>query len=424
MTDRLPGLKFLLFGVVCVIAAGWIASVTGNLDRIPFLQDASSYQAVLEEASGLAVGDDVRIAGVDVGRVNSIEIERGDAVVTFEVEPDVSPTTSWQVGARWRNVIGQRFLYLYPNPGGRALVAGDLGPDGAGRLGVEQSIEVADLAAFVANLDPLLQAIDPAAQNKLTTALNEVLLGRDQTIQSLVTNVSELAGTVAGQAPEVRAVIANANSLLAEYNGREDQLTGLIDQLSLVADTLANRNDEVLDAAVDLASVQAQLGDLIEANDAGLIASADNLRRLTDSIGAQRDAFEESVASLRQGLATYMLISRRGEWFNVRGVAIQVQFGSNIVTCQTEGGTSCAFPSSREGSPAPGAEGEAPGGETPPPQGVPELPDPIDPADGGDAPVPTSVSAVELAPERLSALEVAVGVPRLTAHDAEGGDAG
>lgn len=394
MTDKLPGFKFILFSLVCLLAAAYIASVSGNYTRIPFLDRVSTYEAVIDEASGLAIGDDVRIAGVDVGRVNRIRLERGNAVVTFEVSEDVRPTTTWQAGARWRNVIGQRFLYLYPQPGGIEMVPDDLGPDGQGRFGVERSIEVADLAAFVQTLTPLLEALDPAQQNTLVQALNETLVGRDQTVQSLVTNLSELSRTVAGQEPEVRSVIANANLLLEEFNAREGNLTGLVDQLAELSGTLAARNGEVLDAAADIAEAQAQLGDLIAANDQALLDGADNIRRITDSIGAQRGAFEDAIATLRQGIGSYMLISRRGEWFNVRGVATQVQQGGTILTCTTETGTTCAFPNSPQ-SPAAGSEPAAAS------------------SDGGQPEV------ISRAPQRLDAIQVVTGVPLLTIEDAE-----
>ncbi|MGI9017949.1 MAG: MCE family protein [Euzebya sp.] len=415
MTDRIPGVKFILFTLICFAAATYIISVTGNLDRLPFIDGVNNYEAVLEEAGGLAVGDDVRIAGVDIGRVNGISLYQGNAVVEFEVAEDVVPTTTWQAGARWRNAIGQRFLYLYPNPGGQSLVSDQLGEDAAGRIPVDRSVEVADLAQFVATLDPLLAAIDPASQNKLTNALNDVLVGRDETIQTLVSNISELAGTVSDEEPEIRAVIANANLLLGEYNSREDQLTNLIDNLASVSRTLANRSGEVLDSAVDLADVQAQLADLIATNDQGLVNSVDNLRRITDSIGSQRGAFEDSIASLRQGLASYMIISRRGQWFNVRGVAVQVQEGGQIVTCTTETGTNCAFPNSSIG-----AGGQQPPGQNPDEQGT-EAPGQGDP-DTTPPEIPSPV--LTLAPQRFNALEVVTALPLIAAQDAAaaGGD--
>lgn len=397
MSDRLPGTKFVLFALVCLVAAGWTAAITGNiaLDRIvptvlPFLDDANRYTVELEEAAGLVVGDDVRVAGVDVGRVNAIRLERGLAVVDFEVEPDIVPTTTWQAGARWRNVIGQRFLYLYPNPGGVVLPEESVIP-------VERSVPVADLAAFVGEITPLLEAIDPVSQNKLTEALNDVLIGREDDIQNLVVNLTELADTVSAEEPEIRAVIANANLLLGEYTTREEELTGFIDQLALVSDTLANRNGELLDAAGDLTRVQAELGRLIEVNDDGLVASLDNLEQVTDRIGNQRGSFEDALASLRQGLASYMLVSRDGEWFNVRGVVVQVQMEGQVVLCVTETGATCAFPNDPRA-----------------PQGTATA--------TRQAPPPTD-EAVSMAPARLDALQVVTGMPLVVGEELAAADA-
>ena len=54
-------------------------------------------------------------------------------------------------------------------------------------------------------------------------------------------------------------------------------------------------------------------------------------------VGGQRVAFEETLASLRQGLATYMLISRFGQWFNVRGIGTQVQDNGAVISCHDRG---------------------------------------------------------------------------------------
>ena len=51
------------------------------------------YKAVFTDVTGVAKGDDVRIAGVSVGSINSVEIVQKDkALVTFGVEPDVKLT--------------------------------------------------------------------------------------------------------------------------------------------------------------------------------------------------------------------------------------------------------------------------------------------------------------------------------------------
>ena len=399
MTDRLPGLKFTLFALVCLAAAVWVASVTGNLDRIPCVSDTATYEAVLEEATGLAVGDDVRLAGVAVGRVDGIRLERGNAVVEFHVDRDVQPTTTWQVGARWRNVIGQRYLYLYEQPGGIALADGD-------RIPVERAIVTADVGRFFNEITPLLQALDPAEQNRLVDALNTTLLGREETIQSLVANLAGLSGDLASLDPEIRSLIDHANLLLAEYNAREDELLQFIDSLAEVSDTLAARNDEVIGAAVDLADVQAQLADLIAANDEGLRDVVGDVEAITAEIGEDRAWLDAALGSTRQGFATYMLISRWGEWFNVRAVAIQVQQGGQVISCLTETGSACHAPNSAtppQGGPLPGLPGLPASGGLPDPGDLPVLGDLLSSGEGG--------APVALEPSRHDALEVVAGAP-------------
>lgn len=344
MTDRFPALKFALFAAVCVAAAVVVAQWTGNYARIPLFGSADVYEAELDDASGLAVGDDVRLAGVRVGRVEDLAVERGRGIVTFELDPDVPITDTWEVGARWRNVIGQRFLYLYDEAGGQRLEPGS-------RIPLERARRSADLGRLFNELTPLLRAISPEQQNQLVGALNDALDGNSGRIQQLVRDLGALGQTVADQEPQIRGVLVQGSELLETYDDRREQLSGFIDELADVGSTLAARNDELVGAVTDIGEVQARFGDLLAANDGEIRHLVGNLEHITDRIRTQREAgyFEEAIATARAGLATYMLISRHGQWFDVRAVAVQVQDGhGRVLFCQTERGTACAEPNSRK----------------------------------------------------------------------------
>lgn len=342
MTDRFPGVKFGIFAVLCLVAAGYIVSITGNIRRLPFVSETGSYEAVLDNASGLFVGDDVRLAGVPVGRVQQIRIERGNAVVTFQVDDEVEIRDTWEVGARWRNIIGQRFLYLYKVGEGAPLQPGD-------RIPVERSRPVADVARFFNELTPLLEAIDPQQQNKLLTALNTSLDTREGTVQELVRDFSALSNTLADEEPAIRSVLDQGSTLLAEYNQRDEQFRAFFTDLASVGDVLAVRNDEFLGAISDITEVQRQLGGLVQANDEELSRILDDLDVITGSIGEHRTDFEEALGNTRDGLAVYNLISRWGQWFNVRAVAFQTQENGQVTYCQTENNVPCSAPNSRTG---------------------------------------------------------------------------
>jgi len=315
--------------------------VTGNISYsrvLPFLDDTRKFEAELENVDGLYPADQVRLSGVPVGRVDEIRVEEGRAIVTFSVEPEANITDTWEVGARWRNVIGQRYLYLYENPGGTELESGD-------RIPVERTRPVADIARFFDTFTPVLEALDAEQQNKLLRSLNEAFVGREERIQELVTDFGRFGNTVADEEQAVRGVLRDGNSLLAEYNARSEELSTWLTELAAVGETLNARNGELLDAVEDIATVQQEFGDLLEANDEEIIGLMDNLDVATDMVGAQRSELDATMGNLRDGLAVYMLISRFGQWFNVRGVAAQVQDGrGNIIYCQTEAGAPCADP--------------------------------------------------------------------------------
>lgn len=337
MADRHPGIKFSLFALLCVAAAAYVVSVTGNYDRIPFVTQTARYEAVLSDVSGLFAGDDVRLSGVPVGRVDAISVDKGKAVVTFRIKPDIEVLDTWEVGVRWRNIIGSRHLYLYPVGDGEPL-------DEGGRIPVEQSRSVADIGRFFNQLTPLLEAIDPDAQNRLLGELNEALEGRADEVSELTADVGRLGNTIADREAEVQRVLRNGNRFLAEYNRRDGELRAILDDLANVGGVLRERNDEVLAAVTDIAEVQQEFGDLLAANDAELVDIVDNLHVITDSIGENRDSLGRVLGTLPDGLATYNVISRWGQWFNVRGVAAQVQRNGRVMSCEVEGGGTCSVP--------------------------------------------------------------------------------
>lgn len=349
MSDRLPGLKFAAFAVVCLLCAGWLISVTGN---IRYFTNTHTYEAILEDATGIAKRDSVLLAGVRVGEVRSIDVERGRARVELQVDRDVAITDTWEVGVRWRNVIGQRYFYLYPVGGGTPLEPG-------ARIPMERARAGADIGRFFERLTPLLRAIDPVQQNKLMAALNEALAGKEERTQALIADLGSLAGTLSTRETQIRTVVREGGALLGAYARRDQELRDFLDDLASVSATLNERNDVLVGAVTDIGAAQEELAALLRANEADIAQLVDNVADISSRISENREDFERSVATLKDGLAVYMLISRWGQWFNVRAVAVQVQNEGETV-CVTEGNTPCSVPNGRSSATASRAPSRSP----------------------------------------------------------------
>jgi phospholipid/cholesterol/gamma-HCH transport system substrate-binding protein len=330
------GLKFSVFAVVCLIAAGYLIRTTGNFR---FFEPANDYTAVLDDATGLGNANSVMLAGVRVGRVEGIEIERGRAIVHFEVDSSIVPTDTWEVGTRWRDVIGNRHLYLYPVGAGAPL------PPGA-QIPLDRSRPDADIGVFLERITPLLRAIDPEQQNRLLTALNVALDGKEARTQELIRDLGALAGTLNGREAEIRGIVDQGNALLGALAERDEQIRSFLADFADVSTTLADRNDELVGAVTDIGEAQLRLGDLLRANDQELRSILSDLETITTTLGEDREELEEAIATAKDGLGLYLLISRWGQWFNVRAVATQAQVDGALVLCTTEAAEICSAPNS------------------------------------------------------------------------------
>ena len=145
--------------VFAIVSAAFTIGLAVKIGNLKLFHPQYSLNAVFQDASGVFKGDAVKLAGVDVGRVGGTKIDNGHAVVTFSLDKDVRLTTDSVVALRWRNVLGLRFLYVYPgNDSGRVLKDGDTIP-------LSHTQDAADLGQFLNQLGPILKAIDPNKAN-------------------------------------------------------------------------------------------------------------------------------------------------------------------------------------------------------------------------------------------------------------------
>ena len=110
-----PLIKLVIFGVVTVVTTSLLAVTIANAGG----DGDAKFNAVFTDATLLNPGDDVRIAGVRVGQVESVEVyDRNKAKVAFNVDRDRLPDGT-QLFIRYRNLTGLRYLALERGAGRR-----------------------------------------------------------------------------------------------------------------------------------------------------------------------------------------------------------------------------------------------------------------------------------------------------------------
>ena len=322
MTARLPLLQFGLFAAVCLGFTAWLVIVMGNIS----FESRETYTAEFADVQGLLVNDDVKISGVTLGKVTGIDhLPGGIAEVAFTVRDDIEIPADSEIAVRWRDVFGLRFLYVEPGESGTPASPGDTFP-------LQQTRAPADLGSMLQRLTPFIRALEPELQNQVLDALAEGLVGREQEVRSLIARGGELTQAVATREEEIESLLTNSATVLEAYAQREEQLRGLLDSFAEVSATLSARNDEIEDAIIGLADGQQELRRFVDANEEEVRLTLDALEDLTDVTSQQRDDLSRTLETAPHGFVSYHLISRTGQWFNIRAVGVSV--ADDVITTE------------------------------------------------------------------------------------------
>lgn len=341
---RIPSLrgnvwKFLVFAVACIVLLVVLAVRVGNLSL--FTSRRTVY-AQLAAVTGLATGTAVDVAGVQVGQVSSIAVQRGHALVGLSVDNNVPLHAGTDVGLRWKNVIGQKDVYLYPSSHGRLLAAGATIP-------LSHDVTDASVNAFLNSLGPLLQAINPQEANAFVVNVSGAINGDTAEIDQLIDSGAKISDTVGALNTQVGNVIDSLDQVLTAIAQRSGDVGTLVSNLQRVAGSLASRNNLLDEVVTNLSTVAGDMAQLIGQNRSTLTSTIDDLNTATATIVAHQEELAKSLSTLGSGLAPYVEISSYGQWF-------QVQTIYNCLANQT----TCAYDKSTS-APA----GSGPGGGTP-----------------------------------------------------------
>src|SRR6476646_682741 len=189
--------KLGIFTLASVLVTGLLAAIMGNFG----FGSSKEYQAIFTSASMLEKGDDVRIAGVSVGEVKSVDhYERNGAIVTFKIKSDVPLTTASRAEIRFLNLVGDRYLALEEGSDANAQPLSD-----GGTIPVSHTSPALDLTGLFNGFQPLFQALDTLDRHheQLTLLVAELEVcgaarARDRkTIGSWLHNISNLTAVVA-----------------------------------------------------------------------------------------------------------------------------------------------------------------------------------------------------------------------------------
>ena len=212
-----------IFAVMVVLAAWAIMETLGGMEM---LHGGYRVNALFSTAQELKIGDNVKMAGVEIGRVEKIALTNQSVNVIMKLHPDVIVKTDSKASVRFTGLMGQNFVSIsFGGPDAPKVV------DGA----TLQTEEQPDLNAIMAKLDSAATGIDNFGKSfsgdkisNLIGPLVDFVKQNSDNISSAISNIDNITGQIAsGQGTVGRMIYTNElyDSALGTVTNLQDAVT-------------------------------------------------------------------------------------------------------------------------------------------------------------------------------------------------------
>lgn len=225
--------------LMAVLAAIGLRIVAGH-------DGGHTYQAEFARADGAKVGNDVRIAGITVGEVTDVELERDRIVVTFTVDEDVTLGERTEAEMKVSTLVGAYYLEIAPRG------TGSLPKD---TIPLAQTRSPYTLDRIVTDGGRDLAALDEKALRDSLAVATDALGDDGERLGQVLDGVTALTDIAARRSDQIIALLRATRRATAVVSGSREQLFDLIgDTSALLEELLARREaiENLLDLAVRL----------------------------------------------------------------------------------------------------------------------------------------------------------------------------
>lgn len=321
ISNRTPFVQLAAFLLASAAVATYIAFVLGDVSFTP----TRSYHAMFTSASGMKSGSPVRIAGVDVGKVDSVALHDGDRIeVGFTVDKSFSLTTRSTATIRYKNLIGDRFLELSRGSGAGSVLSG------GSTMPTARTSPALDLDTLLNGFKPLFAGLDPTSINALSMEIVQVFQGESGNVATLLGRVASLTSTLADRDELIGSVITNLNTTLSTVSAHGADLDTLIVQLQQLISGLSADRDPIVDALVHINRLAASATDLLATVRPDLAADVSQVRTLATTLNKNSDTIVDTVRKLPHAYKLLARLGAYGNFFNFYYCSISVEYTSPL----------------------------------------------------------------------------------------------
>jgi phospholipid/cholesterol/gamma-HCH transport system substrate-binding protein len=295
-------------GAASLIAIALLIVVAFKADSLPFIGGGDTYYASFSDSSGLKANDEVRIAGVRVGKVTGVDLDGDHVRVAFKIKTDSDFGTETGAQIKVKTLLGAMFLSLEPKGSGQ-LRSGTTIPESRTRSAydvVEAFSGLAERAQDI-NLDQLTTSLNTLADATANTP---------EELKSTLNGLSALSANVAARDQQVNLLLTNLKKVSGVLANRNEDIVSLMKDGDVLLRALVARRQAVHTLLVSTSNLSTELTALVQQSRGDLKPALSNLSGVVSVLRKNQTNLDDSLRLLAPFYRVFSSTLGQGPWFD------------------------------------------------------------------------------------------------------------
>jgi phospholipid/cholesterol/gamma-HCH transport system substrate-binding protein len=276
-------------------------------DDLPIIGGGTTYTADFSEAAGLVPGNEVRVAGVKVGKVSKVGLDGDHVKVTFKVK-DAWMGDRTTAAIRIKTLLGQKFLALDPQ--------GSTPMDPSTSIPKNRTIAPYDVNEAFNGLANTVGQIDSKQLADSFQVLSNTFSDTPQNVRGALDGLSALSKTISSRDEELAKLLNNTKQITQTLSDRNDQFEKLLSDGNALLGEVRKRRDAITSLLSGTRELSKQLSGLVADNNEQLRPALEQLDRVTTVLQRNQDNLNKGLALTAPFYRVFANTLGNGRWFD------------------------------------------------------------------------------------------------------------
>jgi phospholipid/cholesterol/gamma-HCH transport system substrate-binding protein len=295
-------------GAISIVVMLLLLLAAFKASSLPVIGGGDTYSAAFTEAGGLKVNDEVRIAGVRVGKVEGVSLEGDHVRVDFRVDSGAGFGADTRADIKVKTILGSMYLALQPAGPGQL-------PEGT-EIPVSRTSSPFDVVDAFSGLAQRSEEIDTDQLAKAFTTMADLTRNTPEEFQSALKGVSALSANVAAKNEQIGSLLQNLKRVSDTLDARDQDIVGLMKDSDVLFRALVKRREAVHNLLTSTAQLSKELTALVKQSRADLKPALTHLENVILVLNKNEDNIDNSLRLMAPFYRVFANTLGNGPWFD------------------------------------------------------------------------------------------------------------